>query len=231
MMREHVTEQEKLEELAEEIHALSEIGENGTERVVTGSKIPEARSVVESMRRCGLLTYSEGPDGCVTLTAAGEEIARSVVRRHRLAEMLLSQVLALGEEITETTACQVEHILSVEVTDSVCAFLGHPPLCPHGKPIPRGDCCDLFTKEMQPLIMPLMDLRPGASGKVAFIRSLTSRRLDRVGTLGLVPGAVLRLTQRRPAVVVEIGHTTLALDREIADTVYVRPLPKGPTLV
>jgi DtxR family Mn-dependent transcriptional regulator len=165
----------------------------------------------------------------VTLTSPGEAIARSIVRRHRLAEMLLTQVLALGEEITEATACQVEHILSAEVTDSVCAFLGHPPLCPHGKPIPRGDCCDLFRKEVQPLIVPLMDLRPGASGKVAFIRSLTPGRLDRVGTLGLVPGAVLRLSQRRPAVVVEIGHTTLALDREIADTVYVRPLPKGPT--
>lgn len=230
-MHEHITDQEKLEELAEEIWALSEIGENGYERVVSGSKIPEARDVIEMMRRRGLLTYSEGPGGSVTLTTPGETIARSVVRRHRLAEMLFSQVLSLGEEISEETACQVEHILSPEVTDSVCSFLGHPPLCPHGKPIPRGDCCDLFTREMQPLIMPLIDLRPGASGKVAFIRSLTSRRLDKVGTLGLVPGAVLRLTQRRPAVVVEIGHTTLALDREIADTVYVRPLPKGPAPV
>jgi DtxR family Mn-dependent transcriptional regulator len=43
--------------------------------------------------------------------------------------------------VAEEQACYFEHILSPAVTDSICAFLGHPRLCPHGRPIPRGACC------------------------------------------------------------------------------------------
>jgi putative ABC transport system ATP-binding protein len=78
----------------------------------------------------------------VTFTASGETRARSVIRRHRLAERLFMDVLALHDERSvETNACQFEHILSPELTDRICTFLGHPTTCPHGSPIPPGPCC------------------------------------------------------------------------------------------
>jgi len=220
----HVTIEQQLEELAEEIWALAETGRNTHERVVSGSKIPNAAGILDEMNRLGLVRLAGEGDALVTLTPEGSEVARSIIRRHRLAEMLFTQVLSLEEDVTETTACQMAHILTNGVTDSVCAFLGHPPLCPHGKPIPPGRCCKVFTTEIHPLVLRLLDLRVGDQCRVVFIKSARHGRLDRVGSLGLVPGATVKLSQKRPTVVLEIGHTTVALDRQIADEVYVRRL-------
>ena len=59
----------------------------------------------------------------------------------------------------ESQACEFEHILSPEATDSVCTLLGHPPTCPHGKPIPPGPCCGTFQKTLRPLVTGLRQLR------------------------------------------------------------------------
>jgi len=212
-------ERESVEELAEEIWSLTEAGDNRYERLTGGSKVAGPADVLAMMERQGL-ALRRGDR--VELTAAGEEIARAVVRRHRLAEMLFSQVMALREDVVESTACEMEHILSPEVTDSVCTFLGHPPHCPHGKAIPRGSCCEVFRREVAPLVMPLLDLSPGETGRIVFITPRALGSLDRIATLGVVPGAMVRLRQRRPSVVLEVGRTTIALDRRIAADVYVR---------
>ncbi len=99
----------------------------------------QQRRVCQQMARIGLV---ELRDGTVAFTARGEERARSVIRRHRLAERLFMDVLALRDEGSiEKNACTFEHILSSEVTDRICTFLGHPRTCPHGSPIPEGECC------------------------------------------------------------------------------------------
>jgi Mn-dependent DtxR family transcriptional regulator len=73
----------------------------------------------------------------------GQQRAADVIRRHRLAERLFTQTLKVqNEEEIEQQACKFEHILSPEVTDKICSFLGHPESCPHGSPIPAGECCD-----------------------------------------------------------------------------------------
>jgi DtxR family Mn-dependent transcriptional regulator len=119
------------------------------------------------------------------------------------------------------TACQFEHILSKDVTDSICTFLGHPPTCPHGKVIPRGDCCASFRREVTPLVRPLIDLPLGSEGTIVFIRNVQG--MDGLATLGLLPGTRVRLVQRQPSVVLEVGETTVALDREVSSGIYVRP--------
>ena len=75
------------------------------------------------------------------LTSEGHRRAEALIRRHRLAETLFSETFQMHESVVEAEACYFEHILSPAVTDSICAFLGHPPACPHGKAIPRGACC------------------------------------------------------------------------------------------
>src|SRR5262245_14504547 len=72
----------------------------------------------------------------IELTPEGEALARDVTRRHRLAERLLSDVLSLDKKAIDPNACQLEHILSREVTESICTLLGHPAECPHGSRIP-----------------------------------------------------------------------------------------------
>src|SRR5215471_19395867 len=78
----------------------------------------------------------------VDLTARGLKRAADIIRRHRLAERLFTDSLAMDSETEiEQQACKFEHILSAEATDKICAFLGHPRTCPHGAPIPPGPCC------------------------------------------------------------------------------------------
>jgi putative ABC transport system ATP-binding protein len=99
----------------------------------------QRRRLFTTMSRIGLLRLA-GDE--VSFTRDGEARARSVIRRHRLAERLFVDVLSIRDDASiESNACTFEHILSPEVTDRICAFLGHPKTCPHGSPIPPGECC------------------------------------------------------------------------------------------
>jgi putative ABC transport system ATP-binding protein len=80
-------------------------------------------------------------DGRLAFTAAGENRASYVIRRHRLAERLFCETFGIDPVIVDDHACRVEHTLSPEVTEKLCIFLKHPRTCPHGSPIPAGACC------------------------------------------------------------------------------------------
>jgi putative ABC transport system ATP-binding protein len=75
------------------------------------------------------------------LTPMGSRRARDVVRRHRLAERLFKDTFAIDDSEAHTQACKFEHIISPELDQRICTFLGHPTTCPHGKGIPPGACC------------------------------------------------------------------------------------------
>jgi len=99
----------------------------------------QRQKLFATMSRIGLLRHI-GKE--VRFTDQGEERARSIIRRHRLAERLFMDVLFIRDDAAvESNACTFEHILSPEVTDRICTFLGHPKTCPHGSPIPPGACC------------------------------------------------------------------------------------------
>lgn len=97
------------------------------------------RRLIATMTRIGLVTVEDGKE---QFTPAGELRARNVIRRHRLAERLFMDVLSISDEVEiESSACKFEHILSPDVTDRICTLLNHPLECPHGSPIPQGECC------------------------------------------------------------------------------------------
>jgi putative ABC transport system ATP-binding protein len=114
-------------------------------------RVPEARRVrvpdVVDNRRTLLGMFESGlifqPGETLDFTPRGRSRARDLVRRRRLAEVLFSTAMHLPDPEVEVAACRMEHIIDPEVTNSICSFLGHPRQCPHGKPIPTGDCCDL----------------------------------------------------------------------------------------
>jgi DtxR family Mn-dependent transcriptional regulator len=209
-----------VEHAAAELWNLEEDRRGLVENLRARIRSGDIEEILEALVNRGLL----GIDGQrTTLTPAGRKLAERVVRRHRLAELLFSTVLDVQDDTTvEGTACVMEHVLSHEVTDSVCSFLGHPKFCPHGKPIPAGRCCRSFSNNVEPLVQPLHRLAVGESARIAYIVPKDPERLVRLSNLGIVPGATVRLKQRKPAAVISIGETTLAVDREIAEEVYVK---------
>jgi DtxR family transcriptional regulator, Mn-dependent transcriptional regulator len=210
---------EKVDELLELIWTLREKGVADIDQLLEETENVEARSILRSMNKDGLFEM-EGHR--MVLKDRGEEKAREIIRRHRLTERLFTEVFEMSEEEVEEQACKLEHILSPGVTESVCTFLGHPPTCIHGKPIPRGPCCAKFRKEMKPLVIPLEELGLGEEGRIVFIVPKSHPRLDRLSNLGIVPGSIIRMHQKNPSHVLQIGETTIALDRDIVKDIYVK---------
>lgn len=107
------------------------------------------RSVLMAMAGRGLVRADSA--GFV-LTDRGAGRASDIIRRHRLAERLFRDTFEIrSNEQIESNACVLEHVLSPEVTDSICKFLGHPQHCPHGRPIPRGACCQRSGRFVAPV--------------------------------------------------------------------------------
>jgi len=98
------------------------------------------------LSRMSDLRLVELNNGDVHLTPAGSQRARDVVRRHRLAERLFKDTFSIDDSEAHTQACKFEHIISPELDQRICTFLGHPKTCPHGNPIPAGPCCDSKPK-------------------------------------------------------------------------------------
>ncbi len=162
------------------------------------------------------------PEGQVRSTAEGKILADRIIRRHRLAERLISDVLVVKNvDLFEASACDLEHVLTEALTDSICTLLGHPTACPHGRPIPPGACCSEKRTKLKSLIAPLDELATGAEGKIAYISTGDHERLDQLTSMGLFPGTKVKVHQRQPALVILFEETTLALDREIAREVHV----------
>lgn len=109
------------------------------------------------------------------------------------------------------------------MTDSICSFLGHPPACPHGKAIPSKPCCRALSGDaVAPLVQPLERIPLGEPARIVHIVARDPQRISKLSSLGVVPGAIVALRQLRPAAVVTLGQTTLALDPEIARSIWVR---------
>jgi len=98
------------------------------------------------LSRMSDLQLVELRNGEVRLTPAGSWRARGVVRRYRLAERLFKDTFSIDDSEAHNQACKFEHIISPELDQRICTFLGHPKTCPHGNPIPPGECCASKSK-------------------------------------------------------------------------------------
>jgi putative ABC transport system ATP-binding protein len=164
-----MADEEQFDEVLEELWALEEHGQPAELSLMEVHGALPVSIAVEKMTELGLVNTIPHPpemhehkpfvnpchdalkpvgvsvgDGSmiVELTPRGRQRAADIIRRHRLAERLFTDSLALDSESEiEQQACKFEHILSHEATDKICTFLGHPKTCPHGAPIPPGPCC------------------------------------------------------------------------------------------
>ncbi len=161
-------------------------------------------------------------DANVLFTETGKKRAELIIRRHRIAERLLNDVLEMRGEEFERGACQFEHFVNEEIIASICTLLGHPAVCPHGKKIPQGDCCISAKKNLEPVISPLSAIKAGKTVKVVYISTKSHASLDRLSGIGVIPGLELTIHQKFPSMILQYGETQLALDNDIAKNVFVR---------
>ncbi len=143
------------------------------------------------------------------------------LRGQRLAETLFVDVFHLKRY--EPLSVLLGRALTEEEADEICTFLGHPRLCPHGKTIPSGQCCVDKRKAREPVAVPLLHLKPGASGRVLTILTNNPRRRSTLTSYGLSPGSIATLVQKKPTVIVKVEETEIALDREVAGDIWVKP--------
>ncbi len=157
----------------------------------------------------------------IHLTEQGLARAEGLVRRHRLAERLLVDVLGRSPQETEADACEFEHLLAPGLVDAICTLLGHPQSCPHGIPIPPGRCCLEARSAVASAVIPLTQLEKGSETTIAFLNTQDSGRLNKLMAMGLVPGARIRLTQRYPALVVQFNNNQIAFEDSFGDIIRV----------
>ena len=159
--------------------------------------------------------------GAQLLVSKGIDEGRCCVRRHRLAERLLVDVLHIRGGLVHETGCKFEHILHKGLEDNICILLGHPKNCPHGRPIPPGKCCKQKKRRPESLVMPLSELRKGQRGKIAYIHTNERAMLRKIMAMGALPGLSISLVQRFPSYVFQIGESQFAIDKDMAEQIQI----------
>jgi DtxR family transcriptional regulator, Mn-dependent transcriptional regulator len=232
-----------VEEYLEALYVLSqEGGPVSTSGLSSRLKINPA-SVTEMLKKLsqnGYVIYS--PYQGALLTEEGLRYGRKMVRKHRLLEKFLHEVLRIGNDKVHDYACEMEHSLADDVERNMCQTLKQPDLCPDdGQVIPP---CDFDFENCQECkkcaaesvddkgrreenLVPLKFLADNQSGKVVFIRGgqqLVKRMLD----LGLTPGTELKVIRSAPfkgPVQIEVRGSQLAIGQQIAVKIFVEAKP------
>jgi DtxR family Mn-dependent transcriptional regulator len=209
---------EKQEEIMEAIWCAGENRNYSLEAVRKQCVIEFSASALEPLEELGLIVTNADK---ILFSSTGKQLAEGIMRRHRLAEVLVTTVLKLKNSAMEEVACQVEHCLAPEVEESICTLLGHPEVCPDGKPIPKGRCCKKRLKVVSNIVMGLDKLKPREKGKISYIEPGSHSNLHQLISLGLHPGIVVLVHRISPAVCIKFENTELALDKEIAKNIFV----------
>nr|WP_231935314.1 metal-dependent transcriptional regulator [Micromonospora viridifaciens] len=186
---------------------------------------PTVSQTVARMERDGLLTV-EG-DRHLSLTPRGRGTAVSVMRKHRLAELLLVNVIGMPYEEAHDEACRWEHVMSDAVEKRVYELLNRPTRSPYGNPIPG---LEELGEPGQPEIESMEGERnlafPGLSGPVVVRRICESVQTDadvlrQLHAAGVDPGATVTVAQERDGVFIDRSGDRIRLPREVASRVFV----------
>jgi DtxR family Mn-dependent transcriptional regulator len=210
------------EEVAEALEAVWTLQEQQAatwEEVCRNAATKISSGLCDTLRKDGLIEIDEA--GRVKLLPQGRELAEQIIRRHRLAERLICDVLGSHVDDSEVAACEYEHLLAQGITDSICTLLGHPRYCPHNKPIPEGECCKQARDELKPIVVSCDQLRVGESARIAYFSTREHSRLLKLSSLGISPGIVMKLIQKWPAFVIQCEETEIALEPDVAKNIYV----------
>lgn len=214
---------QKLSESEEEyLEALYRLNGNDdrvrVKKLAEGLEVRES-SVVEMLKKLDkkkLVKYRKYKGA--KLTDGGKEAGMKITRKHMLAERLLSDVLNRDLPDIHEEACKLEHSLADETADEIEKVLKNPKTCPHGNPIPEKN------PESEEDSLKLSEAEEGETYEVITIPE-EKEDIQRLLPLCVLPGAKIELTDKPSfsAIMVSRGDDTLALSREIASKIKVRP--------
>ena len=207
----------ELDEYLEQLWTMKEAGQTSVNTLKRNLMDVYNLKTVERLSSEGLVKISHDANS-ISLTSTGEIQARQLIRAHRLAEKLIHDVL--GSEF-EAGACEFEHTVSLELVNSICTMLGHPKQCPHGLPIPEGDCCKRSEKTSLNFAIPLNQLKVGTSARIAYVKSQNDQQIHRFEGLCVRPGVMVKLHQKYPTYVIECEGAHIALDNDIVANISV----------
>jgi DtxR family Mn-dependent transcriptional regulator len=215
---------EEIAEVLEAVWTLQEQGEATIEKVARDANTKVSDALISTLSAEGLIVIDENKR--VRLLPKGRELAEQIIRRHRLAERLICDALGSHVDDSEDAACEFEHLLAEGITNSICTLLGHPRYCPHGKPIPEGECCRQAREELRSIVVSCDQLQVGETARVAYFSTREHSRLLKLSALGISPGASIKLIQKWPAYVVQCEETEVALESEVAKNIHVWQAPQ-----
>ena len=182
---------------------------------------PSVTGMVQKLKGMGLLHYTRY--GGVSLTSKGRKIALEIVRHHRLWELYLYTRLGVPLERVDGEAERLEHVLSDDMEDLLSRALGDPTHDPHGDPIPtKGGALERAKGT------PLGRLREGTSATVVRVSDRHADKLRYMVSLGLLPGASVRIVERAPfrgPITILIAGHRCAIDPDLAELVFVSAEP------
>jgi DtxR family Mn-dependent transcriptional regulator len=183
-----------------------------------GVSAPAVSETVKRLEREGYLTLDA--DRVMHLTESGRAYATSMLRRHRLAELLLVDVLKVPWSQVHEEACRLEHAISDNLEEHLVALLGDPGTCPHGNPIPGS----ANVVDPGPL-RPLSSVPVGGACVVRRIDEHLQTQLDRMRMLEqarLMPGQEVTVAESGDGrFVLDVEGVHLAVGADVADEVYV----------
>lgn len=185
---------------------------------------PTVSQTVARMERDGLLTVGE--DRSLTLTPLGRSQAVAVMRKHRLAELLLVNVIGLPYEEAHEEACRWEHVMSEAVEKRVYELLNRPTHSPYGNPIPGLEALGSEQPEPAEHDDERHLAEPGLSGPVVVRRICESVQtntdvLRELHAAGVGPGVTVHVAQENDTVTIDRSGDKVRLPREVASRVFV----------
>lgn len=185
-----------------------------------GVAAPTVWATLQRMQRDGLVELKERKE--IVLSESGWEAAESIIRRHRLTERLLTDLLGLQWHESHDEAHRIEHAISPRVEEQILAVLGRPATCPHGNPIPG-------VGKGPPPVTPTLDAV--AEGAEVVIENVTEDAEEDIQLLeylernGLVPGVRLKVVEVAPynaTITVEVDGTRVTLGMPTAAVIHIR---------
>jgi DtxR family Mn-dependent transcriptional regulator len=211
----------QVEEYLEAIARLEERGQPVTTSALAeacGVAAPTATEMLSRLAEKGLVTRT--PRQSATLTAAGREMASSVLRCHRLWERFLHDVLGLQWDSVHDQACELEHDTSPDLERWLAQTVESSSTCPHGHAIPGLGAAD------EAAALPLTALEVGQAARVCSIAREDSALLRRLGALGIRPGARVRTeeTEADGTLVLTVEDVRVRAARDLAEQVLVAPV-------
>ena len=211
---------DRLDEYLETIYKLEQ-EEHHVRSVQVSSHLnvspPSASEMLGRMHDNGYINIKKGS---VCLTKKGEKAAKKIIRKHRLSERFLVDLLGMSIEEAHDEACKLEHAISDKVEESLAKKLGEPSTCPHGHPIP-----DKHGKILAEKLVKLDSLKNGDQAVIKQVYEEDSKMLQYLASLGLLPETKIKVIETAPfggPIMIQVAKAKYALGQTIASRIEVK---------